>query len=83
MMMFRVAATILVFVGAVASANLVWNFADMTQGFMVLVNMPIILISMEPAVRCLQDYCKQRKEGKDPTFVASDIGIKDKLDFWQ
>ena len=30
----------------------------------------------------LKDYTKQRKEGKDPQFKAADIGLKDKVDFW-
>ncbi len=80
---FRIIATLLVFVGAIATAGTVWGLADMTQGFMVLVNMPVILILMNTAAKCLKDYCKQRKEGKDPVFKAEDIGIKEELDFWQ
>lgn len=40
---FRILATLLVFVGAVANAGTVWNLADMTQGLMVIVNVPVIL----------------------------------------
>ncbi len=83
MLIFRIAATVLVFAGAIATANIVWDIADMTQGFMVLVNMPVILIMMKPAIACLKDYSRQRKEGKDPVFKASDIGIEDDLDFWK
>ncbi|MEE1315024.1 MAG: alanine/glycine:cation symporter family protein [Faecalimonas sp.] len=83
MLIFRIVATVLVFVGAIASAGIVWNLADMTQGFMVLVNMPVILILIKPVSRCLQDYCRQRREGKDPVFVASEIGIEEELDFWK
>lgn len=83
MLIFQIIATALVFVGAIASAGTVWNLADMTQGFMVIVNMPIILILMKPAINCLNDYCKQKREGKNPVFIASDIGIKEDLDFWK
>ncbi len=79
---FRLAATGLVFVGAVVTANLVWNLADMTQAFMVLVNMPVILLLMKPAMACLEDYCSQRKAGKDPVFRAKDADIREKLDYW-
>ena len=81
-LIFRIIATILVFTGAVASASTVWNLADMTQGLMVLVNVPVIVILMKPAIRCLNDYIKQRKEGKEPHFKSKDIGIKEELDFW-
>mgnify|MGYP004506009647 CR=1 FL=1 len=79
---FRVIATILVFLGAISSAGLVWDTADMAQGLMVITNIPTIAILGGAACKCLNDYTKQRKEGKDPHFKASDIGIKD-TDFWQ
>ena len=83
-LVFRILATFLVFLGAVASASTVWNLADMTQGLMVIVNVPVILILMKPAMKCLDDYCKQKKEGKNPVFVAKNAGIDDKgLEFWK
>ena len=80
---FRILATVLVFIGAISGADLVWNMADMTQGFMVIINMPVILLLMKPAMDCLKDYCRQKKEGMDPTFHAKDININEELDFWQ
>lgn len=80
---FRIFATILVFVGAMASAGTVWNLADMTQGLMVIVNIPVILILAKPAMLCLEDYCRQKKEGKNPVFIAKDAGIDAELDFWK
>ena len=80
---FRSLATLLVFVGAIANAGTVWNLADMTQGLMVLVNLPVILILAKPAFLCLEDYCKQKKDGKNPVFIAKDAGIDSDLDFWK
>lgn len=80
---FRIFATILVFVGAMASAGTVWNLADMTQGLMVIVNVPVILILAKPAMLCLEDYCRQKKKGKIPVFIAKDAGIDAELDFWK
>ena len=63
---------------------MVWNIADMLQGFMVVINIPVILILMKPAMKALDDYCKQKKEGKDPVFVAKEAGIDDTgLEFWK
>ncbi len=83
MLIFRICATVLVFVGAVATANLVWGIAELAQALMVLFNMPVILILSKYSVRCLKDYCSQKKEGKSPVFKAKDIGIEEELDFWQ
>ncbi|MBR4020241.1 MAG: alanine:cation symporter family protein [Firmicutes bacterium] len=80
---FRILATALIFVGTIATANMVWNIADMLQGFMVVINVPVILILMKPAMACLDDYCKQKKEGKNPVFKAKEAGITQELDYWQ
>ena len=83
-LIFRLVATVLVFVGTIATASMVWNIADMLQGFMVVINIPVILILMKPAMKALDDYCKQKKEGKDPVFVAKEAGLDDsKLEFWK
>ncbi len=72
---FRLCATVLVFLGAILSAGFVWDTADMLQGLMVVINVPVILILAKPAIAALKDYMKQRKEGKNPEFKAADIGI--------
>jgi len=50
---------------------------------MVVINVPVILILSKTAIKCLNDYCKQRKERKDPAFKASDINLKEDTDFWK
>lgn len=79
----RIIATILVFLGAVASSDLVWNTADMAQGLMVVTNIPSIAILGGVAIKCLNDYTKQKKEGKAPVFKAENIGIEDKVECWK
>ena len=82
-LIFRCIAIALIYVGAVAKADLVWNMADMAQGFMVITNMPAILILGGIAVRCLSDYKKQKSAGLDPSFIASNIGVNGETDFWK
>jgi AGCS family alanine or glycine:cation symporter len=83
LLIFRLFATVLIFVGAVASAGLVWDTADMAQGLMVITNVPSILILGGIAIKCLKDYQKQKAEGKDPHFKAADIDLKQDTDFWK
>ena len=80
-LVFRLAATALVFVGAIVSAGLAWDTADMLQGTMVIINIPVILILGNKGVAVLKDYMRQRKEGKTPEFHAADIGITG-TDYW-
>ena len=79
---FRLVAAAIVFVGAIANMSLVWNTADMLQGMMVIINIPVIVILAKPAVDALKDYQKQRAEGKDPVFKAADINLKEETEFW-
>ncbi len=83
LLVFRLIATVLVFAGAVASAGLEWDTADMMQGLMVVSNVPSILILGGIAIKCLKDYQKQKAEGKNPEFRAADIGLKQDTDFWR
>ena len=82
LLIFRLAATALVLVGAVLSAGIVWDTADALQGLMVVINIPVILLLSKPAFRCLEDYIAQRKAGKEAKYVAAECGVQEKLDFW-
>ena len=83
-MIFRIIAIALVFLGAISSAGLVWDTADMFQGLMVVCNIPTIAILGGVAVKALDDYTKQKKEGKAPHFKAANIGLSDdKVDCWK
>ena len=52
------------------------------MGFLALINLPVIILLGGPAVKCLNDYRKQKKAGKNPVFKAADIQLADKTDFW-
>ncbi len=83
-LIFRIVATVVVFLGAIASASLVWNTADMCQGLMVVTNIPSIAILGGVACKALKDYTDQRKEGKAPVFKAANIGLDEsKVDCWK
>ena len=79
---YHIVAAIVIFVGAGLSADMLWNIADITMGAMTLINMPVIFILGKYAVRAVNDYVKQRKEGKDPVFKAEDIDLPHETDYW-
>ncbi|GKV56561.1 sodium:alanine symporter [Sporosarcina sp. NCCP-2222] len=82
LMIFRLAAVVIVFFGAQLDFSIAWDTADVLMGIMALINIPIILILGRTAFKCLDDYTKQKKEGKNPVFKAKSIGLKEKTDFW-
>ena len=54
-----------------------------TMGGMTLINLPACMILGKIAIDALRDYEKQKSEGKNPEFHASDIGLgKEGLDYW-
>ena len=84
LLIFRIIAIFLVFLGAISSAGLVWDTADMFQGLMVVCNIPTIAILGGVAIKALNDYVAQKKEGKAPHFHAANIGLsEDKVDCWK
>ncbi len=70
---FRIFCLAIVFVGCLSSFDLAWNTADILMGFMTIINLVAILLLGKWAIKCLDDYTAQLKQGKDPIFHASSI----------
>ena len=73
---FRITCLLAVFFGAQADFSMMWNIADITMGCMATVNILVILVLGNTAMKALKDYEKQKKEGKNPVFKAKDVGIE-------
>ncbi len=84
MRIFYIAATVIIFVGAIIPMDAAWAMADITMGLMTLINLPTCAIMGKTAIDCLKDYEIQKKSGKNPVFKASSIGLdEEKLDWWK
>lgn len=79
---YYIVASLLILLGAVLSADLLWNIADVTMGAMTIINMPVIIYLSKYALRALNDYMAQRKQGREPVFKASNINLPHKTDYW-
>ena len=53
------------------------------MGVMAIINIPVILILSNTAMKALKDYERQLKMGMNPVFKSKDIGMKEKLDCWK
>ena len=83
MLIYRLVASLIVFFGAAQKQALAWDIGDLLMGIMALINLPAIFLLGRTALNALKDYEKQRKAGKEPVFHSADIGMTEKLDFWQ
>lgn len=72
----RIMIILATFYGSVKSASLAWTIGDIGVGLMAWLNIIAIFLLRKPAFAAFKDYEKQRKAGKDPVFVAKDLGIK-------
>lgn len=63
------------FVGAISSADLVWNFGSAALGAMAWFNIIVIVLLTKPGIATLRDYEQQKKLGLDPVFIPERIGI--------
>lgn len=82
MFVFRILAVIMVFIGANSNLQLAWNTADILMAAMALINIVAITLLNGIAKDALEDYVKQKKEGKNPVFKAANIGL-DNTDVWK
>ena len=80
---YYIVFSLLIWLGAGLSAGLLWDMSDIFMGAMALINIPTIIILGKYALRAVDDYTKKIKKGGEVGFLASDIGLKDKVDYWQ
>ena len=73
---FRLTCIAAIFLGAQADFSLMWNLADITMGLMAIVNIIAVFQLRGTVSKALDDYERQKRQGKKPVFKGEDIGIK-------
>ena len=75
---------IMVFFGAIASFELVWNIVDFFMAFLTACNLVAIVLLGRYAFRLLDDYCQQKRCGiKEPVFHRRQIPeLEKELECW-
>ena len=70
-----------VFYGSLRSANTAWLLGDIGMGAMAWLNLVVIFALTKTALKVLHDYKDQKKNGMNPVFSPSKLGITN-ADFW-
>ncbi|MGE8202994.1 alanine/glycine:cation symporter family protein [Heyndrickxia sp. NPDC080065] len=74
---YRIAVVGMVAFGSLAALDFVWSIADLFMAFMAIINLIAIALLGKFAFSALADYKRQKAQGKDPVFYASNIkGLK-------
>ncbi len=71
--LYRLLVSAVVAWGAMAQLNIVWSFADLTMALMTLCNLAALTVLGKYAIRCLNDYRRQKRLGTDPRYYSSTI----------
>ncbi|MBN8204983.1 alanine:cation symporter family protein [Microbacterium esteraromaticum] len=80
---YRSLAVVAIFVGSIASADLIWNTADGVMGIMALVNLIAIALLSGVAFRLLRDFLDQRRAGLDPVFTRERMPDVTGIQCWE
>ena len=70
---YRILLGALVFLGAITTLEVVWGLVDIFMFIMTVCNLIAIMLLGKYAVRCLDDYRKQRRAGRRPVYRSSTI----------
>ena len=69
--LFRLMSLLTVFVGGVVTLQQAWSFVDLFMAFIVVLNLAAIFQLAPHVYRLMDDYFRQRAEGRNPTFHRS------------
>jgi AGCS family alanine or glycine:cation symporter len=84
MRIFHAICALVVLVGAIIPMDAAWAVADILMGGMTFINLPVCVVLGKVAIKTLDDYVRQRREGKTPVFHGKSIGLDENdLDFWR
>lgn len=66
--LYRLAVGAMVFFGGTSSLGIVWSLADITMSLMAIFNVTALVLLGKYAFRALQNYSRQRREGRNPVY---------------
>ncbi|MBE6204607.1 MAG: alanine:cation symporter family protein [Rikenellaceae bacterium] len=82
---YRIIVGAMVMGGAMMSLKMVWSLADLTMGLMTLCNIVALVLLGRQALLLLDDYRRQKREGKDPVFekrAIKELAENDNIECW-
>lgn len=82
-LLYRVLLGMMTFCGAVMTLDFAWGMLDLFMAIMTICNITALFFLGKYTIRLLDDYIKQRREGKNPVFSKETMpDIADELGAW-
>lgn len=82
LLVFRLVALIIIFVGTHVGFEMAWNMTDILMALVAIVNILAVFALRKPIVAALKNYDEARKTTDEPVFRAKDIGLTN-TDCWK
>ena len=79
---FRLISGVVVLLGGYMTLQQTWSIVDLAMAFMTILNLIAVVMLSRYSFRLLQDYQRQRKEGKEPVF-HKDLFPDTNLEAWE
>ena len=71
LLVYRLVVGAVVFIGAIMTLEVAWGLVDVFMFIMTVCNLVALALLGKYALRCLDDYRRQRRLGKDPVYRSS------------
>jgi len=82
LLLFRIAALVIIFAGTHVGFELAWNITDILMALVAIVNILAIFAMRKIVLAALKNYDEARKNTDEPIFKAKDIGLTN-TDCWK
>ncbi|MBU5316637.1 alanine:cation symporter family protein [Clostridium bornimense] len=82
LIVYRVFVVVMVILGTIAPLGVVWAASNIFMSLMALINLLVILLLGKKALDALEDYRKQKREGKNPVFTKKSIEGIENVECW-
>lgn len=79
---YRLLFVVAVFLGGITGVDLMWNIADLFTSVIFLLNMASLVFLGGLAIKVVDDYIKQKEEGKLPVFNRNSIEELKDIEEW-
>lgn len=81
---YRLGVGIMVYIGALTTLDVAWGLVDLFMAIMTICNVIALIFLGKYAVRLLNDYQQQRRNGRNPQFHRSSMpDIAHEIDTWE
>ncbi len=79
---FGWAVTLMVLIGSVISVELAWSIAGVSMIVIAAINLVVMTVLGKPALTLFRHYQAERKAGRNPIFLASDLPEIENVECW-